>query len=386
MSFNLIDDSANLDPLGRSLGQETRIALDCEASGFHRYSDRLCLLQITTSTANLIIDSLAVDPRETLRVPLADPSVEVLMHGADYDLRLLDRDLGVQVRGLFDTQIAASLLGESSIGLAALLERHQGVKLSKKYQRADWARRPLPQDMLVYAAADTQHLPALADLLKARLDEAGRLGWALEECRALEQTRWTEEDTGEDPVVRVRGARDLNPREVTGLREALQWRDRIARERDRAPFRVVGDAALLETVVRGPETPDELARVKGMNPALARQEGRNLLERLNRVGRLSEDELTGYPRRARTGAGRAAPEIEERAERMKRVRNEKAGELKIDRGTLISNAVLLEVARREPQSTAELTSVPGLRNWQAEILGDALLTVAKGKTAAGRKP
>ena len=127
MIFNLIDDPAELDPLRRALAQERWIALDSEAAGFHRYSDRLCLLQISTAEATCIIDSLAFDPGDALRGPLGDPQVEVVMHGADYDLRLLDRDLKVRVRHLFDTQVAAALLGESAIGLAALLEQHLGI-------------------------------------------------------------------------------------------------------------------------------------------------------------------------------------------------------------------------------------------------------------------
>jgi len=383
MPFILIDDSADLPSLRRALARDSRIALDCEAAGFHRYSDRLSLLQITTSdTTTFIVDPLAFDPGETLRGPIGDPAVEVLMHGADYDLRLLDRDLDVRVHGLFDTQVAAGLLGESSLGLAALLEQHLGVKLSKKYQRADWGHRPLPDDMLAYAAADTRHLRELGDLLRDRLARAGRLEWALEECRLLEETRWTEEPNDEDPVVRVRGARDLAPREVTALRAALEWRDRIARERDRAPFRVAGDQALLEVVVRRPRSAKELAEVRGMSPALARQEGADLIEQLNGVDRLPDAKLVVYPRRPRTGPGRTPPEVDERVERLKQMRNRRADELRIDRGTLLPNAVLLKVARLEPRSAEELAVVPGMRRWQAEVLGEALLTVLNRRAAA----
>jgi ribonuclease D len=383
MIFNLIDDPADLEPLRQALARERWIALDSEAAGFHRYSDRLCLLQVSTAEATCVIDPLAFDPGDALRGPLGDPSVEVLMHGADYDLRLLDRDLKVRVRNLFDTQVAAALLGETAIGLAALLEQHLGVKVSKKFQRADWAKRPIPDDMLEYAATDTLYLRQLADLLKGRLAEAGRLEWALEECSHLEQTRWAEE-TGEeeDPVVRVKGARDLGPREVEALREALAWRDRIARARDRAPFRVAGDQALLEIVVRQPRTPEQLSEVKGLNPGLARQEGEELLERLARVAELPDASVTGYPRRARTGPGRAPPEVDERAERLKQVRNRRADELKIDRGTMLPNAVLLEVARLEPRTAPELAAVPGMRKWQAEVLGEALIATLSRKTAA----
>ena len=386
MSFAFVDDPAELPLLRRALESEPWLALDCEAAGFHRYSDRLCLLQISTSSATQIVDPLALDPRAALRGPLEDPDIEVLMHGADYDLRLLDRDLGVGLRGLFDTQVAAALLGENSLGLAALLERHLGVKLSKKFQRADWARRPLPSDMMEYAASDTMHLRELADLLRTRLNQVGRLAWALDECRFLEEARWEDErsDEVEDPVVRVRGARDLTPREVAFLREALSWRDGIARERDKAPFRIAGDPALLETVVRRPGTTGQLAEVRGFNRALASQEGQDLLDRMAQVALLPEEEIVPYPRRARIGPGRLTPEAEERAVRLKEIRNRRADELGIDRGTLLPNAVLFEIARREPHSPDELDAVPGLRHWQAEALGEALLATLNKRRVAAR--
>jgi ribonuclease D len=179
MSFVYIQGPERVSDLERALGNGGAVALDCEAAGFHRYSDRLCLVQLTTdSGTDYVLDPLATEVAEVLRRPLEDPAVEVLMHGADYDLRLLDRDLGIRVRGLFDTQAAGALLGEASLGLAALLERHVGVTLEKKYQRADWARRPLPEAMLEYAASDTRHLHRLSSHMRTALVEAGRLEWA----------------------------------------------------------------------------------------------------------------------------------------------------------------------------------------------------------------
>ncbi|HZD04938.1 MAG TPA: HRDC domain-containing protein, partial [Longimicrobiales bacterium] len=256
-------------------------------------------------------------------------------------------------------------------GLASLLETHLDVRLSKKYQRADWARRPLPDDMLEYAAADTDHLFELADLLAARLREKGRLAWAEEEYRQLEGVRF--EDDGSDPVTRVKGARDLDDRDVTALREALEWRDRIARAKDRAPFRVVGDRTLLAAAQARPRTVDELADIKGMNGSLARSQGEDLLERLRRVEALGPEELRPYPRFQGNGRGRPPPEVEDRLDRLKALRNQRAEELGMSRGTLLPNQVLLEIARAAPDSRDGLRSVPGVRAWQVEALGKDLL-------------
>lgn len=371
MSFQFIDDTDSAHRLAAELATSERIALDCEAAGFHRYSDRLCLVQISTEQATYIVDPLSVDPTDALKPVLEDPDVPVVMHGADFDLRLLDRDLDIRLRGLVDTQAAAAMLGEPALGLASLLEAHLDVHVSKKYQRADWAKRPLPEEMLAYAASDTRHLLELADLLTRRLDAEDRREWALEEYRELETIRFEEDDA--DPVTRVKGARDLDDREVTALREALDWRDRIAREKDRAPFRVVGDRTLLAAARSRPRTPDELAALKGMNRSLARSEGLALLERFRSVERLAPAELRPYPAPEGNGRGRPPPEVEERMDRLKALRNARAKALGMDRGTLLPNATLMEIALAAPDDLDALRRVPGIKEWQVEALGEDLL-------------
>lgn len=380
MSHIYVESPEFADRLVDDLSSATRIALDCEAAGFHRYSDRLCLIQLTVGGRTYILDPLNFDPREILRGPLEDPGVEVLMHGADFDLRLLSRDLDIRLRGLSDTQIYASLIGEEGLGLQSLLESRLGVKLSKKYQRADWAQRPLSESMLEYAAEDTHHLEKLAAMLLADLDELGRRAWAEEECRALEAVADdVQDDEPVDPVTRVKGARDLSARQVTALREALAWRDEIARDKDRAPFRVIGEPPLVEAVARKPRRPEELLEIRGFPKGLARNEGKELLRRLHAVTELPDDALVPYPKNDTRGPGRPPPEVEERFRRLKDIRNRVADELELPRGTLLANAVLTEIARLEPKSREELMAVDGMREWKADALGDRLLAeVAKG--------
>jgi len=378
MSFIYIQEAGQAAPLAEELRGLNRLALDCEAAGFHRYSDRLCLVQLTTPTQTYVIDPQGFDPTELLRGPLEDPDVEILMHGADFDLRLLDRDLGIRLGGLFDTQIAAAMLGSQQLGLAALLDSRLGVSVSKKYQRADWAERPLTDGMLEYAAGDTRYLEKLADLLVADLETAGRTAWAEEECRALEAAALasTSDPVEEkDPVLRVKGARDLTPRHVTALREALAWRDAIAQRRDRATFRVVGDPPLLEAVARFPRDGAGLADIKGFPKGLAHGEGKELLKRLRAVSEMPEDDLRPYPKVRPRGPGRPPPEVEELADRLKGARNKRADELGLDRGTMLPNAMIIAVALAAPRTTEDLADIEGLRRWQVEAVGPDLLKV-----------
>jgi len=378
MSHVHIDRAAHADPLRSDLRSARRIALDCEAAGFHRYSDRLCLLQVTVGTETYVVDPLGFDPTDILRPPLEDPAVQVVMHGADFDLRLLKRDLDIRLRGLVDTQIAAELIGEESFGLASLLESRLGVTLSKKHQRADWASRPLTDGMLEYAASDTRHLEELADILLTELDRVGRRAWAEEEWLALERVvDEVDAEEEEDPVVRVKGAKKLPLRHLAQLREALRWRDAIAREKDRAPFRVIGDGPLVEAVMTAPRRVNDLTGIKGFPRNLAREEGEELLRRFREVALAPEDELTPYPRGARRGPGRPPPELEELVDRLKAVRNRKAEEVGLPRGTLMSNAVILSVARAAPRDLEALLAVDGMRRWKVDVAGDALLETVR---------
>ena len=371
MTIRLISDAASLPVLGEGLTGESRVAVDVEAAGFHRYSDRVCLLQVSSSDQNFVVDTLAVDPADVLRGPFESPTVTVLLHGGDYDLRLLDRDLDLHPVKLFDTQTAAALLGEPSLGLAALLKKYLDVQVSKKYQRADWAKRPLPDEMLDYAASDTRHLHELADLLTERLEALGRRSWAEEESTLLEALRWNA-DGDVDPVTKIKGMRDFELREVALLREAWLWRDEVARTRDRAPFRVAGDPVLLEVVRERPQDISALGRVSGFSPQLAERSGKELLDRLEQTNRLDDSELVGYPQ-SPTGPGRPTPEVEDIANRLKAIRNETAEALGIARGVLMSNTVILEIARTHPSSVDELGGITGVRRWQAETLGDRIL-------------
>jgi ribonuclease D len=227
--------------------------------------------------------------------------------------------------------------------------------------------------MLEYAAGDTRHLEALADILRGELEAKGRLAWAEEEWLALEAVSDAAPEEPDDPVVRIKGARDLSPRQVTALRKALEWRDEIARQKDRALFRVVADAPLIDAVARHPSTVDELADIKGFPKGLARESGPALLRALDAVVALPEDALEPYPRNRRRGTGRPPPELESTVERLKGVRNRRAEAIGLPRGTLLANAVLEAIARVEPHSEEELLAIEGMRRWKADVVGAELL-------------
>jgi ribonuclease D len=351
--------------------REPRIAVDTEAASFHRYRDRIYLVQVSTSDRTALIDPVALADLSPLGPLLADPQIEKVFHDADYDLRVLDRDYGFRAVRLFDTRIAAQLAGEPAIGLAALLEKYAGVKLSKEHQKADWSLRPLPPGMLAYAAADTRHLLALRDALDARLGELGRGAWAAEEFSRLEALRWTgAADGNTDGYLRAKGAKALPPRGLAAFRELHRWRETVAERDDKAPFRVIGNDALLAVSRASPTSAADLARITDLPASLARRHGPALLEAVARARALPEGEL---PRLERSARPPKDPDFDARVERLKGVRNRVATELGLDPGVLCGRTTLEAVARARPNHRAGLAQVGELRRWQIAVLGDALL-------------
>ncbi|MGH7458722.1 MAG: ribonuclease D [Longimicrobiaceae bacterium] len=372
--YRYVDDDDQLAELAAELGSEPLLGADTEAAGYHRYRDTVALLQLSTPEKTVLVDPLAVSGLAPLGPLFARPGSEIIFHDADYDLRLLDRDAGITVSNLFDTQVAAAFLGSRRLGLDAVLKEFLGLSIPKKFQRADWAERPLSREMKAYAATDTAHLPTLRNRLRDRLEQRGRLSWAEQEFALRARTRWSGEKDG-PAYLRLKGARDLPPRGLAVLREVYAWREGVAESLDRAPFRVTSNDALLALAATPPRTPPALRSLRAVPGRLAEERSSEILAAVGRALEVPENELPGFPRGPRRERN---PEGEAAVERMRRARGERAGELGLDPGFLISRAVLAEVAARGPSTPDELTEVPGVRRWQVEAAGAALLGALKG--------
>lgn len=375
----LVTRAAELEAVAAELAACRRLGVDTESASFHRYNDRVYLVQLSSDERTVVIDPLAVADLRPLGDLLADPAIEVVFHDADYDLRTLERDYGFRARNVFDTRIAAQLAGERAVSLDALLDKYLHTKLDKKLQRADWSQRPLSPAMLAYAAADTRYLPPLRDLLETRLAELGRLEWAGEEFRRLEEVQWTGSPGGDaEAYLRIKGAKALSPRALAILRALHTWRDAIARRHDRAPFRVVGNAALVAIARRAPRTPDQLAALPELPPTLARRHGGELLGAVRDGMKVPAAEL---PRRQHGVRPGPDPQYEARLERLKLLRNRRAAEIALDPGLVCPNATLQAIARAAPTSVAQLDGMGELRRWQRDVLGEgAILETVRGET------
>jgi ribonuclease D len=360
-----LDTPSTVDAFLESIAGTPILALDTEGASFHRFVDRIYLLQLSTREQTAIFDPLSIGKPEGLGRLLESQGVEIVFHDADYDLRLLHQDYGWQVRNIFDTRVAAQLLGIKAFGLAALLERYFGLKLDKKHQRADWSMRPLTEGMLDYAAQDTINLLELRDRLKDELERAGRWEWAREEFALLEGTRWPDEDPA-NSFLKIKGARDLTRRELALLRELVPWRDARARELDRATFRVIGNEQLIEIAKQQPTTREALAAIKGMPRGLLESRGQEMLDAVQRGLAVSESALPRFPKAPRWDRD---PEFDARVSALKSVRDAVAARLDLDPGVLCARDRMEAVARKNPATISELESVAELRRWQRAVLG-----------------
>lgn len=379
VAMEYIANEEEVENVAAALSNAPLFAADTEAAGYHRYHDRICLLQISTRHDTFLIDTLSVSDLSALAPIFAAASHEVILHDADYDLRLLARDHDIRIGGLFDTKLAAQLLGEPAFGLGALVEKYLGTRLDKKHQRADWAQRPLPPEMLSYAAEDTRHLPELRDRLKAALEAAGRLHWAEEEFELREGTRWDASQTNGEGYLKIRNTRDLTPRQMAALRELHGWREEVAERRDVATFRVVGNEVLIAAARALPGDVRALANTQGVPGSIADRYGTDMIAAVQRAANLEESEL---PRRER-GPRRPPPDADFDAtvERLKRTRDAAAEALSLDRGFLMPRQQLEAIARQRPQTEEELMKVPDMRRWQVEALGAELLDSLRKKPA-----
>jgi ribonuclease D len=364
-----IDTAAGVRAAAELCAANGRLALDTEADSMHSYFHKVCLIQVTADGRHMVIDPLALAPGDLdpLWGVVSDPGVPVLMHGADYDFRVLDRDYGARIHGLQDTQIMALLLGEEKTGLAALLEKELGIHLDKRHQRADWGRRPLTRSQVAYAAADTAYLGGLGGLLRARLEGLGRWAWALEEFENLERVRFSAPE--QDPLAfeRIKGARALRGEARDRLFTLHGWREGIAQNLDVPPFKVLGNRQLVLLAEDPPADRAALGEVDGVGPRAVRRWGRELLHAVS------------HPKQApkRVKAPRPPnppPEVRRRLKNLSAARDAQAKALGLQEGLVCSRSCAEAVAARQPRcaSFGDLAEA-GLKGWRLEVLGEAFL-------------
>lgn len=358
LHYQFIDHPSQLPPLYAALDRSTEISLDTEADNLFRYKTKVCLLQILAADEIYLVDLLAGLPLDDLWSRLA--AKPLIMHGSDYDLRLLWELCRFQPLSLFDTMFAAQLLSIPRFGLAALLEQNFGAHVDKDHQKANWSQRPLDHDMLDYAATDVYYLPALRDRLQADLERLGRTDWMAQKCRWQIEVAREGFAPPDENAWRVNGSERMRGRGLGVLHALWHWREGWAEKLNTPPFKVVGNE-MLGRVARAAEEDRPINEV--LNLHLGRRHDRLYPSLAEAVRRGFATDPSTLPRRERRREfNPMTPDELARQDRIKADRDRLAAGLSLD-PTLIATRSQLVVIARDPASIDTV-----LLPWQAKLL------------------
>ena len=365
-----VREPAAMQRLIERISQAAKVAVDTEADSLHNYREKVCLIQLSLGGEHYLVDPLAgLDLSGFLEVLAAKP---LILHGADYDLRMMRASMGFRPhQDVFDTMIAAQLLGIEQIGLAALIERFFAFTMGKEGQKSDWSRRPLSDMQLRYAVNDTRFLEPLAERLRRELSERGRVDWHIESCRAMVESTGREPTRDPGEAWRIKGTGRLSRRQLAYLRELWRWRDEHARRADVPPFKMFGNQQIMELLQwaeshpgvalhQGPKLPRNIVgvRLSTLDEAVTRAAG---------MPEAQWPEIRRFDR-GETLRTDCAEQIDALRAECARI----AEALEIAASTLAPRAALEAIVRSRPRSVNEIMKSGTLLRWQAELVQDAV--------------
>lgn len=370
-NYGMVETQKELEEVAARLMEHAPIAVDLEADSMYHYREKVCLIQVGCAAGIWVIDPLKLTHLDPLKPLFGDDAVQKIFHGSDYDVRSLYRDFGIEINNLFDTQLASMFIGKRETSLEAVIKNRFHIQLDKKYQRKDWSKRPLPAEMITYAAGDVHYLIPLAEMLKNELKALGRLSWVEEECRLLSQVRPTDNQRG--PLfLKVKGAGRLRARSLAVLEALLAFRAGVACEKDRPVFKVFSSSSMLNLSAARPVTVGRLEKLDIFSPKQIRMYGKQITTEIRKAMDLEEKHLPVYPRKR---APRMKPDVPERVAKLKKWRDHKAAELDLDQGLICNKALITAMAVQHPKNHRDFEKIDKMKEWQIRAFGRELLAV-----------
>lgn len=366
----IIDSSPALDAAVERLTRAERIAVDTESNSLHAYRGTTCLIQLSTPAEDLLIDPLVIADISALGGILADAAIEKVFHAAEYDLICLKRDFDFDVLNIFDTMAAARVCGIQRIGLGNMLEDLLGVRHSKKHQKFDWARRPLPETALRYAQVDTHYLLTLRDVLHQRLRAAGRLEEAREYIADVTRFELKSPEFDPDGYWTLLRPNSLKRAQIGSLRELYILRDELAQAYDHPPQRLIGNKSLLQIVNLQPRSVKQLYDIRGLPAWLLRQSGDEIIQAI-RHGASSRLPIT------RPKQEPIPQSVVDRYSALHSWRRDTAEARGVESDVIISRRALWDIARRNPATIDDLGDICGLGPWRRKTYGVDIVAVVR---------
>ena len=343
----IINTDEGLRQLLNALRSEKRIAVDTESDSLYVYQEKVCLIQFSTSSSDFLVDPLSGIDLTPLGPIFSDHGIEKIFHAAEYDIICLRRDFDFEFNNLFDTMQAARVLGHPKLGLSALLEEYFGVVVDKRYQKANWGKRPLSQEMLDYARLDTHYLIPLRDLLFNSLQEMDRLRVVTEDFTRISHSSATPND--KPCYTAARGYHTLDPQQLAVLNELCLYRERQAFHANLPPFKILSSAVLLETAKICPTTIEELKDISGLSEKLLHRHAVGLIQAV-KLGLAQPPIYLNH----RTKPSQA---YIDRLERLKKWRLQRAREKGVESDVVLPRDLLEEIAKLNPHTEQELAEI-----------------------------
>jgi ribonuclease D len=371
--YEYIDSEDKLKTACRSLAKERRIAVDLEADSLYHFQEKVCLIQMAANGSNFVVDPLAIPDLSPLAPLFADGNIQKIFHGADYDIRSLYRDFGIEINNLFDTELASRFLGVASTGLDAVVHDHLGISLDKKYQKKDWSKRPLPPEMIDYAAGDVMYLLPISTNLFEALEQKHRIEWVLEECEILSGVR-PASNNSQPLFLRIKGAGRLSPRALAALENILVLRQEIAQKKDRPLFKVFSNRTALALAAAGPGS---LSALKGAD-VLSRHQidmyGKRIVTCIQKSLKMPEGSLPSYPKHRNP---RPSADVSPRIKAIQEWRNARAEALGMDPGLICNRSLAVRLAVLNPSTVEEMDAIEEMKSWQKKAFGEEILGVLR---------
>ncbi len=353
-----------LSDLVSILRNQSQVGVDTESNSLYAYQEQVCLIQFSTTTHDYLIDPFAIPDLMELAEIFQNPSIEKIFHAAEYDIICLRRDYDFCFVNIFDTMLAARILGIKEIGLNSFLESHFGVAQNKRYQRADWGKRPLLDEMLTYAAADTHYLIDLESILKQELLKRNLWELAQEDFERISQCR-AREAKSMDEAWHISGSQNFTARQLAVLKRVWEYRDRKALHADKPPFKVFSNQTLLDLAEKQPKTLAEIALIKGMNEKLARYHGEGLLAAIKH----GQKDPPPPPEKKRKRPDTASLQ---RLDKLKHWRHATADSLGVESDVVLPRDKMEQIAFLSPSQTDQLMKIMSDLPWRYKRFGQEI--------------
>jgi ribonuclease D len=363
----LITTAQQLEAALEHIRSHTVVAVDTESDSLYVYREKVCLIQISIPGADYLIDPLVGLNLQPLGKIFADPATQTVFHACEYDVICLRRDYGFSFANLFDTMWSARILGWPRVGLGDILKEKYDIQLDKRWQRHNWGKRPIETAALMYARLDTHYLLRLQQIQLQELQQTDRLAEAEEVFAELAQSTNDARVFDPDDFWHIKGAWDLRGHAAAILRRLYILRDHEAKRQNRPPFKIIGDRALIALAQMAPRQLEQLGAINGLSPLLIDRYGKAILAAIEH-GR--QDSVPTPPRRIASDQTVLA-----RYEELRAWRKHAAAERGVELDVVAGNAVLMEIARRQPHTLNDLQDIKGLGPWRRNAYGQAMINV-----------